>query len=150
MKVYLASAYQTRDVLRRYDSELTFVGMTCTARWLREETKIDAGTVGAATALDDKAVRNHVRDDFEDINAADVLVLFTHSVTGEQGGGGRHIETGYALAKGKRVIVIGTPENVFHRGAPLCTVVPTWHEALLQLVQWRTLDDAAMPMAAES
>lgn len=146
MKIYLASAYQTRDVIRGYAAELSFIDMKCTSSWLNEEHKISAGTVGAATDLEDAQVRQHVMNDYNDVSDSDVLVLFTESVTGEKGGGGRHVETGFALAKGKKVIVIGEPENVFHRG-PQVTIVPNWHEALLQLVHWRNLEELAVGVA---
>jgi hypothetical protein len=144
VKVYLASAYQTRPVIKGFAEELDCIGMQCTSRWLDETVEIAPGTTGPATDLEEGQVRGHVLDDFEDIRSADVLVLFTESVTGEKGGGGRHVETGYALAKGKKVIVVGDPENVFHRGAPQCTVVPNWHEAVLMLVSFREREPRAV------
>ena len=143
MRVYLVSAYATRDSLRAYADELSRIGMVCTSRWLNDETPISAGTIGAATSIADAQVRKHVLDDFEDIHSANVLILFTESATGQRGGGGRHVETGYALAKGKKVVVIGKPENVFHRGSPQCTVVSDWHEAVLTLVAMRNTEPQA-------
>ena len=43
--------------------------------------------------------------------AADVVISFT-SVGG--GKGGRHVEFGYGLGLGKKMIVVGPRENVFH------------------------------------
>jgi hypothetical protein len=40
--------------------------------------------------------------------------------------GGRHVETGVALALDIPVLVWGEAENIFHRG--ICAVVETWEE----------------------
>jgi hypothetical protein len=39
-------------------------------------------------------------------------------------GGGRHVEFGYGMAKGKRLVLIGERENVFH-DHPSVEVYPT-------------------------
>lgn len=134
MRVYLASAYPTRERIAAYAEELTRIGFTVTARWLEEKHDINPGTTGAATALPDRQVQQHALDDLTDINRSDILVLFTESATGERGGGGRHVETGYALARNVPVIVVGEPETVFHR-LPQVTRVADWHAALIVLAR---------------
>lgn len=52
-----------------------------------------------------------------DIRRADVFVQFT----GPVGLGGRHVEYGYALAYGRRMVIIGDPEHMYH-------LVPTTEE----------------------
>ena len=52
--------------------------------------------------------------DLEDIDAADMMVFFSEDPLVGTPRGGRHVEFGYALAKGKRIVVIGGPENIFH------------------------------------
>lgn len=152
--VYLAAPYGARDAIRSYASELAAVNIECTSSWLDEQDKIGAGTVGAATDIDDQSAALRVRKDFRDIGKAHILVLFTESaakaltVGGSSTSGGRHVETGYALASGKRVIVVGTPENIFHRGAE-CTIVPDWHEALIELIRTREQWRAEQPQAVD-
>lgn len=134
MNVYLAAPYAVRDVVRGLATELTRIGYTVTSTWLKETHEINAGTKGAATDLGDDAVSAHARQDMKDIDRSNLLVLFTSAYVGAEGGGGRHIETGYALAQGIPVIVVGEPENVFHRlGAPKVLCVSDWHEAVLEL-----------------
>lgn len=137
MKVYLAAPYAARAQARAYRDELTRVGYDSCTRWLDETHEIGSGTVGAATDLDDAAVANHASTDLVDIDNCDILVLLTESVAELVGGtatsGGRHVETGYAVAKGKQVVIVGEPENVFHRLPRIATVVPTWHEAVIEL-----------------
>lgn len=141
MKVYLAAPYVARDTLRVCADELVGIGITVTSSWLRGQADIQIGS-GAALDESDEAVREHCRQDFADVAKADTLVVFTGlaiesmRIPGGNGPmlhtGGRHVETGYALARDIPVIVIGDAENVFHRGC--CTVVSDWHAAVLMLV----------------
>jgi hypothetical protein len=138
ISVYLAAPYVARDGLRELAKQLEYVGMTVTSSWLKEAHEISGGTSGAANDLSDTQVKQHCLSDFVDIDRAAVLVLFTAEaakplmVANTGNSGGRHVETGYALAKRKKVIVIGEPEHIFHRG--LCSIVPDWHEAVLELI----------------
>ena len=132
--VYLAAPYGARQRVREYAAELRAAGHTVTSSWLDETHEINAGTQAAATSLPDETVSAHAAQDMEDIDGSDALVLFTAKSLGVEGGGGRHVETGYALAKGLPVFVVGDPENVFHRlGEPAVTLCGTWTGALRAL-----------------
>ena len=134
MKIYLAAPYAARELVKGYAAELTRIGFTVTSSWIDETHDINAGTTGAATDLDDTQVAAHAAGDLYDIDLADLLVAFTAKATSTEGGsGGRHVETGYAIAKNKPVVVVGEPENVFHRLGRACTLVPDWHEAVIEL-----------------
>lgn len=134
MKVYLAAPYAAREAIRPRAEELTRIGFKVTASWLGETHEIHGGTTGAATDLPDAQVAVHAATDLRDIDGSDLLVAFTAKALGTDGGsGGRHVETGYAIAKGMPVLVVGEPENVFHRYPRACSVVPNWHEALIDL-----------------
>lgn len=147
LRAYLAAPYAARDRVRDYARDLARIGIDVTASWLDEQHEINAGTTGAATALDPAEVARHAATDLDDIERCDVLVLFTAASLGldqaDVPSGGRHVETGYALAKGVPVIVVGEPENVFHRldrlpllpiGLPWVQVCGSWLEALGELV----------------
>lgn len=144
MKAYLAAPYAARTQVRGFRDELARVGYDTCARWLDEDHEISSLTVGAATGLDDATIAGHAATDLADIDQCDILVLITESVADIVGGtatsGGRHVEMGYAVALGKQVIVVGKPENVFHRLPRIATVVPTWHEAVIELAA-RLVDD---------
>jgi len=60
-------------------------------------------------------------ENLEDVEAADLLILRAEPDRSFVPGG-KHVETGAALALGKPVLVLGHPENVFH-WHPLVTVV---------------------------
>ena len=135
MKVYLAGPYVARDYLRGVTVALGSQGVLVTSSWLHESADLaDAGTHGAAKALTDDEVREHVLTDLRDIEAADALVIFTasaitaalprlaatpHLLTS----GGRHVEMGYALAHRLAIYLVGEPENVFQRAC--ATRIPT-------------------------
>jgi len=52
--------------------------------------------------------------DIQDIDRAEAILLYSEDPTVGVPRGGRHVEFGYALAKGKRLFVIGPKENIFH------------------------------------
>lgn len=146
MKVYLAAPYGSRETIAAYRDELTRVGFTVTSTWLEEKHEITSGTEGAAAALSDEQVAAHASTDLLDIDRSDLLVLFTAASVGAEGGGGRHVETGYALAKigTRHIIVVGSPENVFHRMTGV-TTVPDWHEAVVELSARLVERERALP-----
>lgn len=133
MRIYLAAPYGSREQIRAYASDARAVDLTVTSSWLDEAHEINAGTQGAATALSDEQVSLHALTDIGEVIGSDVLVLFTAAYVGCEGGGGRHVETGVALATGIPVIVVGDPENVFHRITDQIAMrrVPDWATALV-------------------
>jgi hypothetical protein len=52
--------------------------------------------------------------DLSDIDASECVISHTLNRGDLYTGGGRHIEFGYALARGKRLFNVGGHENVFH------------------------------------
>lgn len=66
---------------------------------------------------EEKAERLAAEQCLREICNADALVLKTHDTESADWchlSGGRHFETGYALALGKMIIVVGEKGNVFH------------------------------------
>lgn len=70
--------------------------------------------------------------DREDVLRADGLVLFAEPV--RDGGSGRHVEFGMALAMNKPVFVVGRYENLFQR-LPEVQVAEDWPAALKLITQ---------------
>lgn len=62
-----------------------------------------------------EAAKRWAVEDIEDIDAADALIAFTEAPgdTPGRSRGGRHVEFGYAIGKGKPVCIVGIRENVF-------------------------------------
>ncbi len=124
IKIYLAARYSRREELCGYRTQLQQRGYTVTSRWLNGGHQIDhAGKqiggdgehlVEDGTAEEAKALRRHFAvEDVEDVYAADMLIAFTEQPRSGHSRGGRHVEFGLAIARGKKVIVVGPRENVF-------------------------------------
>ena len=117
MKIYLASRYSRRIELMGYRHELQSIGHKVTSRWLDLDHQ-DASW--RATMSDDVSTDNAAElrckfatEDFNDVLAADVLIAFTESPSSNSGRGGRHVELGIAIGRGKPVYVVGHRENIF-------------------------------------
>jgi nucleoside 2-deoxyribosyltransferase len=62
----------------------------------------------------EERLSNEAWADLSDIEDADVLILYNPLSHQNKGTGGRHVEMGYALARNKRIIIVGEErENVF-------------------------------------
>lgn len=100
MKIYLAGRYDTRLELANIAATLANYNHTITSRWLSGEH-------------DDIEPRLAAKLDLEDIDSAEGIILLNRdedrTITN-----GRHFEFGYAYAKGKRMVILGTRSGVFH------------------------------------
>lgn len=72
------------------------------------------------------------QEDWDHMLAADCVVSFTEPKDTSSRRGGRHVEFGGALALGKRLIVIGHRENIFHC-LPQVEFFGCWEDALRAL-----------------
>lgn len=112
MKIYLAAPYGEMLRMREWKDKLWLAGHICTARWL----------VGTEEGMPRSEA---AQMDFDDIDAADAVVSMILPKGTMFSSGGRHVEFGYGLAKGKLMIVVGTEaENVFHHHSD-CLMLPT-------------------------
>jgi len=118
MKFYLAARFPRRAEMEVLADELVakLPSAVCVARWV----------YGGEEGLDRRQI---ALLDLEDVEKANTVILFTHPRGSKQTGGGRFVEFGYALAKGKRCIVIGEYENVFI-SHPSVLVYRDWAEFL--------------------
>lgn len=112
MKIYLASRYSRRDEMRGIASRLRAVGHEITSRWL-ETDWVNRSADGVSMAPPEYRAEYAVID-LADVAAAECVVNFTEPELPNPGRGGRHVEFGYGLALGKRVLVVGHRENLFH------------------------------------
>lgn len=145
MKIYLAAPYAGRDTLKDHLSFWQDHGHEVTCGWVKGTRPLEASSFGVSEVSTDDEVRAHAEMDLADIDDADALVHYTGQYIAAISGldpvahnlhsGGRHVETGYALAKDKPVVVIGPMENIFQRG--LCLTADDLDGALhcLELIQ---------------
>lgn len=111
MKIYLASMFSTiKDIKAKADTLRSFYGIDVTSRWLEEKADPNC-------SVKDFSDAEHIlcaKTDMEDIMDSSVLVLFSVDGDTPTKRGGRHWETGYAYGLGKKVIICGPKENIFH------------------------------------
>jgi hypothetical protein len=123
-RIYLAARFARRDQLTAVARELEAAGAELTSRWLTTTPgplagdELDPNSLGGQMAL----------MDLDDVQAADVCIAFTESPGGAQGRGGRHTELGIAIALGRRIILVGPREHVFHC-LPDIEQFDTWDDA---------------------
>jgi hypothetical protein len=121
---YLAARYTRRLELCRYREQLRNLRFEVYGRWLDGSHQLgDTGTPIGETGEslveegngDQAAIlrQKFALDDFEDVVNADRLVAFTEVPRTANSRGGRHVELGIALGRGKPITVIGPRENVF-------------------------------------
>lgn len=114
-KAYLATRYSRHPEMREAREVLATLGVEVTSRWIDCHTDV----VGDFTSSFTPEVLNERpadcaplgQHDLDDIDAADMVISFSCDGSGK---GGRHVEFGYGLARGKRMILIGPREHVFH------------------------------------
>ena len=117
--VYLASVYQSRDVLRGWrDTVFTPAGIEVTSNWLEEPHGLET----QPRDLTEAECREYALLDLGDVDAAQHLVSFSCADDTppfvNNGRGGRHVELGYALALGRIVWLVGRPENMLQYAVP--------------------------------
>ena len=128
IRVYLAGQYPRRAELARYAAELRQRGITVTSRWLDTETEAD---LESATW---EQRETWAANDLEDVDAADVVVVFTETASYGPTRGGRHVETGFALARRKVIILVGPLENVFHSHPDISARFREWGPAVVDVI----------------
>lgn len=146
LKVYLAARYSRRDELRSFRAVLIGGGFEVTSRWLGEGTPLDH----KMSDLSEEYQRVSAEVDLEDIDAADYLILYSEDPDKGTPRGGRHVEFGYALAKGKSIIVIGPKENIFHALPGIQHVRFTWEASDLLRAARHKLISPMLPVKKTS
>lgn len=107
--LYLAAGYDQKERMREYREKLQATGdIIITSRWLDEAE--EKPLQDPEISKDPETAMRYGEMDFEDIDKAEVFVMFTDSPSTS---GGRHTELGYAIARCKVVIIVGPQENVF-------------------------------------
>lgn len=109
MNIYIAAPYEHRPTAVLIANALSGMGYSLCARWLTPEHDDD----GKNSPLGD-VPSEHALDDLEDVLDCDVLIAINPENFARSGTGGRHVEFGIAVARSKRIILIGDRTNVFH------------------------------------
>jgi hypothetical protein len=145
ISIYLAARYSRRKELCAYAATLTDLGFRITSRWLSGKHELLDREGLSAEAEATERVR-FATEDWTDVMAADWCISFTETPRASNSRGGRHVEFGAAMAKGKRCVVIGPRENVFHC-LPDVEHYPSWGEFLSELREQVRLEQWPMKMS---
>jgi hypothetical protein len=149
--IYLAARYSRHPEMQGYADELRNAGHVITSRWINgsHQVMLNGEALGpereAMFESDHESMESQRREfaghDWDDLMAADTVISFTEQPR-KMGNsrGGRHVEFGAALAAGKRCIVVGWRENVFHC-LPAVEFFQTWTDALEALARAKRVSD---------
>lgn len=110
MRVYLAARYSRKNEIKALIPVFGSHGISVGSRWLHETSPPDT-TLDKVTP---EFCQETASTDLEDIEMCDALVFFAENPLVGTPRGGRHVEFGFALGIGKRIVVIGEKENIFH------------------------------------
>jgi len=106
MRIYLASWYLDKPRMRNAATMLQNAGVRVVSSWIFSP--------GNVYPLDGETQKYWaVRDEVE-VADCDVFVAFADADVFRKGQGGRHTEFGLARALGKKIVIVGEPEQVFH------------------------------------
>ena len=110
MRVYIAARYSRKNEIARLVPIFGAHGISVCSRWLRETEALDC----KLSDFSPEFCRDIAEVDLEDIEMCDAMVFFSEDPLVGTPRGGRHVEFGFALGLGKRIVVIGGAENIFH------------------------------------
>lgn len=133
-RYYFAARYSRHAEMRERREQLAAAtGGVVTSRWIDcHDGELETSHTPDALNARPGECWKHGAIDLDDLDQADTIVSFTGN--GGGGKGGRHIEHGYAIAMGMRIVVIGPRENIFHC-YPETEVYSTWTKFLAHEVE---------------
>lgn len=120
MRIYIAGRFSRQLEFREVAKRLTEMGHEVTSSWLDESVLLNHSMHDITPAYSAKAAQH----DLQDIDYADAVLFYAEDPLVGTPRGGRHVEFGYALAKGKLIFVIGPKENIFHYGQTIVLNIP--------------------------
>lgn len=125
VNVYLAAQYSQKEKMKEIATKLREVDINVTSSWLEEVHPPDSQMAD----VPQNNLLLYARTDLREIDQADWFVFHSVSPTTKTVRGGRHVEFGYAIAKEKKILVVGPKENIFHH-LPQIRHVREWSTAL--------------------
>ncbi len=132
MKIYLAARYSRFAEMQGYAFTLQRYGHVITARWISGDHKID--DQGLSIEAKRSLREQFAIEDLSDVCAADLIISFTEVPRSSNSRGGRHVELGIGIGLGKKLMVVGHRENIFHC-LPVVQFFATWEECVHTLTR---------------
>ena len=131
MRLYIAS--HSQESARHLKEAVEAAGLTIVSQWITADLKFSHG---AAAYSDEERIYLATMDE-NDVRRADALIVIAEQ-EGKMVPGGKHVETGIAIALNKPVIVLGRRENIFH-WHPRVQIVPAVDDLLNALSRLKDL-----------
>ena len=129
--------------MQRYSEQLRAEGIEVLSAWTELDCPSSDGFTGIATER--RALQAMM--DVQQLVGSNVLVSFSDAAAADPRGG-KHVETGIALALGKRILLVGSAENVFHN-LPDVEHLSDWPGCLARILELRESDGLTTRQAAE-
>jgi nucleoside 2-deoxyribosyltransferase len=134
MKFYIAAPWPQMVRAATAADDLERAGFEVVSTWHRRTPENLKASGGMNPTISDSEAMDEVISIIGEVQSCDVLIsLVPNRSDPEFHTGGRHIETGIAIALHKRVVVVGRPENVFHRAL---RQVDDWNAAMRRVQMW--------------
>lgn len=105
MKVYIAAPSELQNSAKTLRKYLVKRGFEVSADWIDLDLSLDRP---------ESKILDNLMTDLYDIRSCDLFILLNPESFRYKGTGGRHFETGYANALGKRILIAGVKSNIFH------------------------------------
>ena len=109
--IYVAAPWKDKEYAKQVAKQFEAAGFEVTSRWINFHEDKPADQSGLSYSLD--VLQNEGMQDIDDVYRADFFCLLNTQKRGEETSG-KAVETGLAIAKGKIVVMVGEPSNIFH------------------------------------
>jgi nucleoside 2-deoxyribosyltransferase len=132
LRIYTAAAYGRKHEIREYATQAEKCGIKVGAEWLKEPDSPDSDL---SDSIPEK-LATYAQQDWWDVGACDIFVFWAENPHKQPPRGGRLTELGFAISLGKKIVVIGEPENIFFYLPGIdIEFFHTWESALVYLTQ---------------
>jgi hypothetical protein len=131
-KIYLASRFSNRFMLRRVRARLAELGYKSTARWISHHSRPKNPKVVEQQWKDAFA-----KEDIEDMDKADMIIVCTIGCEQDPPRGGMRFEEGYFYGKGKPILLVGPRIFIFDFLSDI-PVVKDWRDCYLWLKKYHS------------
>lgn len=132
-RVYIAAPWNLKKDAAQLRSLLAVAGIHSTSRWIDVEEHATPEKLSAEYAAGVTRFSGFADMDKTDIQSAHALVLINPAAYVNKGTGGRHYETGYAVALNRPIFIFGVRSNVFHSDSSVRAVTEDLHELIREL-----------------
>lgn len=142
MRVYLSAKFERQKEMQLYSEQLRAEGIEVVSTW----TDLDVASRDGFSGIAPERRALAAMLDVQQLVRSNLLVLFSDGDAADPRGG-KHVEFGIGLALGKRLMLVGRQENVFH-DLPDVERCDDWPQTLRRVLELRDSDALSVSQAA--